>query len=127
MLGVVDEFDLLRGRHADAGEARALLDSIIREDLLARHRDFTLLQDHCTVRAGPATAGRRPLVVAVLDGRILSADADVLGYMGSDWGEEETDSKFRYYADIEAENIKRFPGDEVIESLPEELREAHQD
>jgi flavin reductase (DIM6/NTAB) family NADH-FMN oxidoreductase RutF len=62
-----------------------------------------------------------------LDGRILSADADVLGYMGSDWGEEATDTKFRYYADIEAENIKRFPGDEVIESLPEELREAHQD
>jgi len=58
-----------------------------------------------------------------LDGRILSADADVLAYMGSDWGEDETASKYRYYADITADSIARFPGDEVVESLPEDLRE----
>mgnify|MGYP006278871975 FL=1 len=58
-----------------------------------------------------------------LDGRILSPDADVLAYMGSDWGEDETVSKYRYYADITADSIERFPGDEVVESLPEDLRE----
>ncbi|MDS0281645.1 flavin reductase family protein [Haloarcula onubensis] len=58
-----------------------------------------------------------------LDGRILSPDADVLAYMGSDWGEEETVSKYRHYADITADSMERFPGDEVVESLPEALRE----
>ena len=58
-----------------------------------------------------------------LDGRIPSPDADVLAYMGSDWGEEETVSKYRYYADITADSIERFPGDEVVESLPDDLRE----
>lgn len=62
-----------------------------------------------------------------LDGRILSADADVLAYMGSDWGEDDTDTKYRYYADINDEDIDRFPGDEVIDSLPEELQEKHRD
>ena len=58
-----------------------------------------------------------------LDGRILSPDADVLAYMGSDWGEDETVSKYRYYADITEDAIERFPGDEVVESLPDALRE----
>ena len=58
-----------------------------------------------------------------LDGRILSPDADVLAYMGSDWGEEETKTKYRYYADIDADSIKRFPGDEVLETLPEDIQE----
>jgi flavin reductase (DIM6/NTAB) family NADH-FMN oxidoreductase RutF len=58
-----------------------------------------------------------------LDGRILSPDADVLAYMGSDWGEADTASKYRYYADIDADAIERFPGDEVVESLPDDLRE----
>ncbi|WP_436930749.1 flavin reductase family protein [Halosimplex halobium] len=58
-----------------------------------------------------------------LDGRILSPDADVLAYMGSDWGEEETRTKYRYYANLTAEAIERFPGDEVVESLPEDLQE----
>jgi flavin reductase (DIM6/NTAB) family NADH-FMN oxidoreductase RutF len=62
-----------------------------------------------------------------LDGRILRADADALAYMGSDWGEKDTDTKYRYYADIQPEDIERFPGDEVIDSLPEELREQYRD
>ncbi|EMA57741.1 flavin reductase family protein [Halorubrum kocurii] len=60
-----------------------------------------------------------------MDGRLLSPDADVLAYMGSDWGEEETKTKYRYYADITAESIKRFPGDGVVDSLPPELREQY--
>ena len=62
-----------------------------------------------------------------LDGRLLSPEADVLAYMGSDWGEEETKTKHRYYADITPESIKRFPGDEVVDSLPPELQEQFDD
>lgn len=62
-----------------------------------------------------------------LDGRILRADADALAYMGSDWGEDDTDTKYRYYADIQPEDINRFPGDEVIDSLPEDLRGEYQE
>lgn len=63
-----------------------------------------------------------------LEGRILDPErAEVLAYMGSDWGEDDTDTKYRYYANIEGENIDRFPGDEVIETLPEELREEYQE
>jgi flavin reductase (DIM6/NTAB) family NADH-FMN oxidoreductase RutF len=57
-----------------------------------------------------------------MDGRILSPDADVLAYMGSDWGDDEADTKYRYYANLTAEAIERFPGDEVVETLPEDLR-----
>jgi flavin reductase (DIM6/NTAB) family NADH-FMN oxidoreductase RutF len=62
-----------------------------------------------------------------MDGRLLSPDADVLAYLGSDWGEEETKTKYRYYADITAESIRRFPGDEVVDSLPPELQEQFDD
>ena len=58
-----------------------------------------------------------------LDGRVLSPDSDVLAYMGSDWGEDDTDTKYRYYSELTAETLERFPGDEVVDSLPEELRE----
>jgi len=62
-----------------------------------------------------------------LDGRILSPDANPLAYMGSDWGEEDTHSKFRHYVDFGADAMARFPGDEVVESLPEELRDEQID
>ena len=59
-----------------------------------------------------------------LDGRMLSLDdSDVLAYMGSDWGEDDTDTKYRYYADLGPENLERYPGDEVIESLPDDVAE----
>jgi len=58
-----------------------------------------------------------------LDGRILSADADPLAYMGSDWGAEDTETKYRYYADFDADAVERFPGDEVYDSLPEDIKE----
>jgi len=58
-----------------------------------------------------------------LDGRILSPDANPLAYMGSDWGEDETDTKYRYYAELTPEAIERFPGDDVLETLPEDVRE----
>ena len=62
-----------------------------------------------------------------LDGRILSPEANPLAYMGSDWGEEETHTKYRYYAQLTAEAIDRAPGDDVVDSLPEELREEFVD
>jgi flavin reductase (DIM6/NTAB) family NADH-FMN oxidoreductase RutF len=60
-----------------------------------------------------------------LDGRILSPDADVLGYMGSDWGDGDSDAKDRYYADIDGH--ERFPGEAVVETLPPALREEHRE
>jgi flavin reductase (DIM6/NTAB) family NADH-FMN oxidoreductase RutF len=62
-----------------------------------------------------------------LDGRILSPEANPLAYMGSDWGEEETHTKYRYYARLTAEAIERAPGDDVVDSLPEDLREEFVD
>ncbi|MDR5671995.1 NADH-FMN oxidoreductase RutF, flavin reductase (DIM6/NTAB) family [Halalkaliarchaeum sp. AArc-CO] len=59
-----------------------------------------------------------------MDGRLLSLEEDVLAYMGSDWvGDDET--KHRFYADLGPEDLESFPGDEVLESLPEELQEKH--
>ncbi|MEF8780912.1 MAG: flavin reductase family protein [Haloferacaceae archaeon] len=60
-----------------------------------------------------------------MDGRLLSLEEDVLAYMGSDWVGDD-DTKHRFYADLGPENLASFPGDEVLESLPEELREKHQ-
>lgn len=56
-----------------------------------------------------------------LDGRVLSlSDADVLAYMGSDWADGDEGTKSRYYADLSAENLKRYPGDDVAEALPDD-------
>lgn len=62
-----------------------------------------------------------------MDGRLLSLDADILAYMGSDWAEEDATTKHRYYAELTPENLQSFPGDEVVESLPEDLREQFED
>jgi flavin reductase (DIM6/NTAB) family NADH-FMN oxidoreductase RutF len=62
-----------------------------------------------------------------LDGRLLSPDANPLAYMGSDWGAEDTETKYRYYAELTAEAIERFPGDDVVETLPEDVRETIRD
>jgi flavin reductase (DIM6/NTAB) family NADH-FMN oxidoreductase RutF len=63
-----------------------------------------------------------------LDGRILDTDeADVLAYMGSDWGEDDTDTKYRYYANIDGDAVEGFRGDDVIDTLPEELQEQYRD
>lgn len=61
----------------------------------------------------------------MLDGRILSAAADPLAYMGSDWGREKTKTKFRYYVDFDEDDVLSFPGDEVIDTLPPELQEKY--
>ena len=57
-----------------------------------------------------------------MDGRLLSPDAGVLAYMGSDWADADAHSKHRYYAELSQETLESFPGDDVIESLPEDLR-----
>lgn len=60
-----------------------------------------------------------------LDGRILSLDADILAYMGSDWGPESEKSKDRYYATLDPAQLESFPGDEIVDSLPPELRDKY--
>lgn len=56
-----------------------------------------------------------------LDGRLLSLEeADVLAYMGSDWDEGDTEAKSRYYADLSPETLERYPGEAVLDTLPEE-------
>ncbi|MFW5921845.1 MAG: flavin reductase family protein [Halodesulfurarchaeum sp.] len=62
------------------------------------------------------------VTAGAMNGRILSLDADILAYMGSDWPEEEANSKHRYYAELSPEDLRSFPGDEVIDTLPEHLR-----
>lgn len=63
-----------------------------------------------------------------LNGRILSGDAEPLGFMGSDWeSKEENDTKHRYYLQFDDENVQSFPGDKVIEDLPSELQEKYTD
>lgn len=57
-----------------------------------------------------------------LNGRILSLDSDILAYMGSDWESDDAKTKARYYAKLSSEDLESFPGDRVIESLPEELK-----
>jgi flavin reductase (DIM6/NTAB) family NADH-FMN oxidoreductase RutF len=57
-----------------------------------------------------------------MDGRLLSPDADILAYMGSDWADEDAHSKHRYYAELSPETLESYPGDDVIESLPADLR-----
>ena len=61
-----------------------------------------------------------------MDGRLLSLDNDILAYLGSDWDEGDTHTKSRYYAELSSDDLRRFPGDEVIEGLPEDLREKYQ-
>jgi flavin reductase (DIM6/NTAB) family NADH-FMN oxidoreductase RutF len=58
-----------------------------------------------------------------LDGRILTADADPLAYMGSDWANEDDDEKHRYYIDFDQDDIASYPGSEAIEALPPHLRD----
>ena len=62
-----------------------------------------------------------------MDGRLLSLETDILAYMGSDWADQGDTTKHRYYADLSPENLASFPGDEVVESLPTDLREQFED
>ncbi len=59
-----------------------------------------------------------------LDGRILSLEEDILAYMGSNWGDADADEKYRYHADLEPDDLRRFPDSKVHETLPEEVRET---
>ena len=58
-----------------------------------------------------------------LDGRILSGDANPLAFMGSDWADEDDEHKHRYYLEFDDENLHSYPDAEILETLPEELRE----
>jgi len=57
-----------------------------------------------------------------MNGRLLSLDTDVLAYMGSDWVDETDTTKNRFYASLGPEDLVGYPGDEVLETLPPELR-----
>jgi flavin reductase (DIM6/NTAB) family NADH-FMN oxidoreductase RutF len=60
-----------------------------------------------------------------LAGRIISLDEDILAYMGSNWGEEDADEKYRYYADMAPEDLEQVPDSDIIETLPDDLKEKY--
>jgi flavin reductase (DIM6/NTAB) family NADH-FMN oxidoreductase RutF len=60
-----------------------------------------------------------------LDGRILSLDEDLLAYMGSNWGEQDADGKYRYYAEMASASLEKVPDSDVIETLPDDLKEKY--
>ncbi|WP_302081841.1 flavin reductase family protein [Salinibaculum rarum] len=60
-----------------------------------------------------------------LDGRILSLEEDILAYMGSNWGAEDEDEKYRYHAGMSPDDLERFPDSDVIETLPDDLKEKY--
>jgi flavin reductase (DIM6/NTAB) family NADH-FMN oxidoreductase RutF len=58
-----------------------------------------------------------------LDGRVLSLDdADVLAYMGSDWG-DDPDEKDRFYASLSDDVVERYPGEDARAALPDGIDE----
>ena len=59
----------------------------------------------------------------MLDGRILSADADQLAFMGSDWENEDDEYKHRYYIDFDDEDVKSFPDAAALDGLAKDLKE----
>jgi flavin reductase (DIM6/NTAB) family NADH-FMN oxidoreductase RutF len=59
----------------------------------------------------------------MLNGRILSADAKPLAFMGSDWENEDDEHKHRYYVDFEDEDVKGFPDGAVLDGLPDDAGE----
>lgn len=63
------------------------------------------------------------VVLGGMDGRILSAEAEPLAYMGSDWKNESDKTKHRYYVDFDEEDLEAYPGDKIIKTLPEHLQE----
>jgi flavin reductase (DIM6/NTAB) family NADH-FMN oxidoreductase RutF len=62
-----------------------------------------------------------------MDGRLPSLDQDVLAYLGSDWEDGDEHTKSRYWAELDPSDVRRFRGDEVVESLPADLREEYED
>ena len=58
-----------------------------------------------------------------MNGRLLSLENDIFAYMGSDWVSADDTSKHRFYAALQPDNLESFPGDEVVDGLPPELRE----
>lgn len=62
-----------------------------------------------------------------MNGRLPSLDQDVLAYVGSDWDDGDEHTKSRYWAELEPADLRRFRGDRVVESLPEDLREEYED
>lgn len=73
--------------------------------------------ENCTYYFG--TVENAYVVPDGLDGRILSLDSDILAYMGSDWVDEGTETKHRFYADMEEATFRSFPDDDVMDTLPE--------
>jgi len=58
-----------------------------------------------------------------LNGRILSADASPLAFMGSDWDQADDDHKYRYYLEFEDEHVDRYHDADILETLPDDVGE----
>ena len=57
----------------------------------------------------------------MLNGRILSADADPLAFMGSDWENEDDEHKHRYYVDFDDEDVAKFSDGDALEGLDDHV------
>ena len=73
--------------------------------------------ENCTYYFG--TVENAYVVPGGLDGRILSLDSDVLAYMGSDWVDEDAETKHRFYADMADGSLESFPGEQIMQMLPQ--------
>lgn len=70
--------------------------------------------------AGVEKAHMQP---GVRNGRILSADADPLANMGSDWDSDDDRYKHRYYIDFTDDNLQSYPEETILKTLPDSLQE----
>lgn len=61
----------------------------------------------------------------VRGGRLLSPTARPLAYLGSDWVADDDSTKHRYYVEFDEDDVRSFPGDELIPALPESVRDEY--
>lgn len=57
-----------------------------------------------------------------LDGRIIKPELNPLAYLGSDWKNPDDKEKHRYYLEFDADNVSAYPGEDILETIPDEQR-----
>lgn len=57
-----------------------------------------------------------------LDGRIIKPELNPLAYLGSDWKNPDDTEKHRYYLEFDADNVSAYPGEDILETIPDEQR-----